>query len=80
MSEASPLAPLGVTDMYTFRNGVMVSYGTGMMRFYASAESHAVVVPCNAWPVIVAVAVALGLSDEEGNLLAEAAETHGIVR
>jgi len=74
VSEPTPLGPLGVTDVYAFRNGVIVTYGDGFMRFYASAETPAVLVPKSSWPVIVAVAVALGLSDEEGNLLAEAAE------
>jgi len=77
MDELPKLAPLGVTDMYTFRNGTMVSYGEGMMRFYAAGgETAPVVVPKQLWPVIVAVAKAFGLRDEDGSLLAEAAESY----
>jgi len=74
--EPARLAPLGATDMYSYRNGVLVSYGDGFMRFYASCETPPITIPAKSWPVIVAVAKVLGLSDEEGNLLAEAAEAY----
>ena len=77
MQDIAKLGPLGPTDSYAYTNGTIVTYGEGMMRFYASGSEHGpVIVPKQLWPVIVAVAEAFGLSNEQGNQLAEAAETY----
>lgn len=77
MDEPMRLQPLGATDTYAFSNGVMVTYGEGAMRFYAvDAEHGPVIVPKQCWPVIVAVGQAMGLTQTEATLLAEAAEAY----
>ena len=74
--EPQPLAPLGETDTYAFSNGVIVTYGEGMMRFFADLSQPPVIVPSKLWPVIEAVGLALGLTRTEATLLAEAAEAY----
>jgi len=69
-----PLAPLGVTDSYTYANGVIAYYRPGFIHIHGSATTPAVVIPSNLWPVITAVCMAMGLNDIEAALLAEAAE------
>lgn len=72
--EPAPLRPLGPTDSYSYPNGVIAYFSDDYLVIHASMQSRPVRVPGHAWPVIVAVAKALGLDDDEASLLAEAAE------
>ena len=72
--DPSPLAPLGATNTYSYRNGVIAYYRPGFIHIHGDAMTPAVVIPSNLWPVITAVCMAMGLNDIEAALLAEAAE------
>lgn len=79
-NEPMPLKPLGPTDAYTFANGVIVYWSIDGInaRIHASADSTAVIVPMHLFPIIVAVLVAMGLSDIDASLVAEAAEAQRV--
>lgn len=77
-TDPKPLAPLGdSTDAYWYANGVIAYYRDGVLSIHASASDRAVTIPTNAWAIIVAVALVMGLSDDEAKLLAEACESYG---
>lgn len=78
-TDPKPLAPLGSeTDAYWYANGVIAYYrGDGLVHIHASATERACVLPTNAWAVIVAVALVMGLTNDEAALLAEACESYG---
>lgn len=75
-AERTGLGALADGDAYSFRNGVIAYYSPGFMHIHASAHEQGVTIPRQFMPVIKAVGMAMGLTDTEAALLAEAAENH----
>jgi len=73
-AERTGLGPIGATDAYSFRNGVIAYFSPGFVHVHASANDHAITIPRVAYAVTKAVCLACGLTDTEAALLVEASE------
>jgi len=73
-AERTGLGPIGPTDVYSFRNGVIAYFSPGFVHIHASVNDQAITIPRVAYAVTKAAGMACGLTDTEAALLVEASE------